>query len=57
VLGRVEGLYRRLFRLNFGVVEPGRVYRCTRPGSGLSRLVETYRLTSILGLERSGLLE
>ena len=50
---RLKGLYRRLFRLNLGVVEPGRVYRSASPGHNISRLIETYRLASILNLERA----
>lgn len=48
---RFEGLFRRLFLLNSGVVEPGRVYRSGRPGRDLPRLVETYELASVLDLE------
>ena len=47
----LKGVYRRLFRLNFGVVERGRVYRSASPGENLSRLMKTYRLASILDLE------
>jgi hypothetical protein len=49
----LKGLYRRMFRLNFGVVEPGLVYRSARPGHDLSRLMKTYRLASILDLQSS----
>jgi|SRR5271157_3423422 len=48
---RLKGLYQRFFRLNLGVVEPGRVYRSARPGHDLSRLMKTYRLASILDLQ------
>jgi Tyrosine phosphatase family len=51
-LERLKGLYRRLFGLNFGTVESGRVYRCARPGTDLPRLVETYQLASVLDFER-----
>jgi hypothetical protein len=50
----LAGLFRRTFLLNFGVVEPGRVYRSGRsgrPGRHLPGLVETYRLASILDLD------
>ena len=47
----LKGLYRRTFLLNFGVVEPRRVYRSSRPGHNLSRLLKTYRLASILDLQ------
>lgn len=49
---RIVGLCRRTFLLNFGVVEPGAVYRCARPGRRLRGLVETYALTSVLDFER-----
>jgi hypothetical protein len=52
VFERLKGLYRRLFLLNFGVVEPSRVYRCARPGNDLPRLVGTYQLASVLDFER-----
>jgi hypothetical protein len=35
---------------NFGVVDPGRVYRSRRPGGDLSHWVRDYRLASILNL-------
>jgi len=47
----LKGLCRRSFLHNFGVVEPGRVYRSARPGHNLSRLMKTYRLASILDLQ------
>ncbi|MHB1561053.1 MAG: protein-tyrosine phosphatase family protein [Isosphaeraceae bacterium] len=49
---RIVGLCRRTFLLNFGVVEPGVVYRCARPGKRLPALVETFALASVLDFER-----
>ncbi len=49
---RIVGLCRRTFLLNFGIVEPGAVYRCARPGRRLRELVETFSLASVLDFER-----
>jgi hypothetical protein len=35
---------------NFGVVEPGKVFRCSQPVSGLGTLIRTRKLASILNL-------
>jgi hypothetical protein len=35
---------------NFGVVDPGRVYRSARPGDGLREWIRAYHLASILNL-------
>ena len=35
---------------NFGVVDPGRVYRSARPGGGLREWIRAYQLASILNL-------
>jgi hypothetical protein len=39
-----------LFRGNFGIVEPGRVYRSAQPFGDLSRQIEEYHLATILNL-------
>lgn len=39
-----------LFEGNFGIVDPGRVYRSAQPGSDLSALIAAKRLGSILNL-------
>jgi hypothetical protein len=41
---------RPLFEGNFGVVEPGRVYRSAQPTRGLPRLIQERDLASILNL-------
>lgn len=35
---------------NFGVVDPGRAYRCAQPGANLDRLLATYRPATVLNL-------
>jgi hypothetical protein len=42
--------WRPLFVGNFGVVEPGRVYRSAQPTSGLPQLIQDRELASILNL-------
>ncbi|HEX8200218.1 MAG TPA: tyrosine-protein phosphatase [Isosphaeraceae bacterium] len=42
--------HRPILRGNFGVVDPGRVYRSAQPRSDLRRTVASYRLGSILNL-------
>ena len=39
-----------LFRGNFGVVEPGSVYRSSQPTSNLAELIHQYRIASVLNL-------
>ncbi len=39
-----------LFFQNFGVVEPGAVYRCAQPKGNLVRLIHDHRLASVLNL-------
>jgi hypothetical protein len=41
---------RPWFQGNFGVVEPGRVYRSAQPTGGLPRLIQERALGSILNL-------
>lgn len=44
-------LFRRpLFQGNFGVVDPGRVYRSAQPGKSFERLIREKRLASVLNL-------
>lgn len=42
--------WNQWFRGNFGVVEPGRVYRSAQPGAGFERLVRRRNLASVLNL-------
>jgi hypothetical protein len=41
---------RPLFSGNFGVVDPGRVYRCAQPTANLGRILESCHPASILNL-------
>ncbi len=43
-------LERPLFRNNFGVVDPGKVYRSSQPKGNLDRLIDRYALASVLNL-------
>lgn len=42
------------FHGNFGVVKPGRVYRSAQPKEGLSKLVDDWKVASILNLRGGG---
>jgi protein tyrosine phosphatase (PTP) superfamily phosphohydrolase (DUF442 family) len=51
VLGAAGAVFHRpLFSGNFGVVDPGRVYRCAQPTANLERLLDTCRPASVLNL-------
>jgi protein tyrosine phosphatase (PTP) superfamily phosphohydrolase (DUF442 family) len=41
---------RPWFEGNFGVVEPGRVYRSAQPGEGLEETIRAHRLATVLNL-------
>jgi protein tyrosine phosphatase (PTP) superfamily phosphohydrolase (DUF442 family) len=47
--------YKPLFTGNFGVVDPGQVYRCAQPKGGLSRLLDQNHPGSILNLRGGSL--
>lgn len=42
--------HRPLFRNNFGVVDPGRVFRSAQPGADLDDTIRRYRLGAIVNL-------
>jgi Tyrosine phosphatase family len=46
-------LYRRLFLKNYGVVDPGRVYRCARQGSNIKAVLSSCHPATILNLRSS----
>jgi hypothetical protein len=50
ILLAVFAFRRPLFQGNFGVVDPGLVYRSAQPTSDLPRLIREYHLSSILNL-------
>jgi hypothetical protein len=49
-LGAVAIFRRPLFEGNFGVVDPGLVYRSAQPTADLPRLIRAYRLAAVLNL-------
>jgi hypothetical protein len=54
-LGALVYFYKPLFTGNFGVVDPGQVYRCAQPKAGLARLLDQSHPGSILNLRGGSL--